>query len=175
MYSRCSHTTGSLGRLAKILRRLTPCCCARERHVLSKVPSQWIQTALWGFSVFGIFVGYLPPKRSLNQSSIEDRLRKIDWLGSIILTSAIALFVTGLNLVTSYQWTSGQVLGPLCSGVVAFIAFGLYETYGTDRGIVPHALFQGEKRFGWAFTNFCALFFIEGITFFAILAFYPAL
>ncbi|KAI5363648.1 putative major facilitator transporter Str1/Tri12, MFS transporter superfamily [Septoria linicola] len=135
----------------------------------------WVQTAFWGFSVVGILVGYLPPKRTFDQASVMQKLGRIDWIGSALLTAAIALFVAGFNLVSVFEWSSAKVLGPLVTGIVAFIVFGLYEAFGTKTGILPPELFQGGGRQGWAFAIFCFLFFIEGITFYAIITFYPAL
>lgn len=165
--------------MAELLRtccdQITPSGSPTKPHPSANCSHQWVQTALWGFAVVGILVGYLPPKRTFENSSTKDRLRQIDWIGSAILTAAITLFVAGLNFVSVYQWGTRQVLGPLIAGVVAFVAFGLYESFGTKRGIIPHELFQGGGRFGWSFALFCILFFIEGLTFFAIVTFYPTL
>lgn len=135
----------------------------------------WIQTALWGFCVVGILVGYMPPKRTSDGSTLMNKLGRIDWIGSGILIVAIALFVTGFNLVSVFGWLSAKVLAPIVIGSVSFIVFGLYEAFGTTTGILPHELFRGGSKHGWAFAIFCVLFFIEGITFFAINTFYPAL
>lgn len=128
-----------------------------------------------GFAVIGIIVGYTPPKRIVDTSSVLQTLKKIDWTGSTMLTAAITMFVAGLNLVSVYQWVSGQVLGPLVAGTVMFISFGLYEIYGTKTGIITHELFRDGERYGRSFALFCVLFFIEGIMFFAVVTFYPAL
>ena len=135
----------------------------------------WIQTALWGFCVVGILVGYMPPKRASDGTSFANKLGRIDLVGSGILLVAIALFVTGFNLVSIFGWTSPKVLAPIVIGAVSFIVFGLYEAFGTKNGILPHELFRGGSKHGWAFAIYCFLFFIEGITFFAINTFYPAL
>ncbi|CAK1364172.1 unnamed protein product [Cercospora beticola] len=135
----------------------------------------WVQMALWGFSVVGILFGYLPPKRTSDASTLMNKLGRIDWVGSALLTAAIALFVAGFNLVSVFAWSSAKVLGPLVSGVAAFIIFGLYEAFGTKTGILPHELFRGGGRHGWAFAIFCFLFFIEGVTFFALVTFYPVM
>jgi hypothetical protein len=111
----------------------------------------------------------------MDGSTFHSNLRHIDWIGSVILTAAITLFCAGFNFQSTYGWSSGRFLGPLISGFVAFVAFGLYETYGTKTGIIPHELFNGNRKYGWAVLNFAILFFIEGLTFFAIITFYPAL
>jgi hypothetical protein len=111
----------------------------------------------------------------MNRSTAIANLKRIDWIGSAILTAAITLFVAGFNFESVYGWSSGQVIGPLVSGVVGFVAFGLYESYGTKTGIIPHELFKGNRKNGWAILNFAILFFIEGVTFFSIVTFYPAL
>ncbi|OAL42841.1 MFS general substrate transporter [Pyrenochaeta sp. DS3sAY3a] len=135
----------------------------------------WFQTGLWGITAIGVLIGYLPPKRIMERSTIIANLKRIDWIGSAILTAAITLFVVGFNFESVYGWSSGQVLGPLISGVVLFVAFGVYESYGTNTGIIPHELFSGNRKNGWAILNFAVLFFIEGATFFSIVTFYPAM
>lgn len=135
----------------------------------------WVQTALWGFCVVGILVGYMPPKRASDGSSFMNKLGRIDLIGSGLLLAAIALVVTGFNLVSVFGWTSAKVLTPIVIGAVAFILFGAYEAFETKTGIFPHELFRGGSKHGWAFAIFCVLFFIEGITFFAINTFYPTL
>ncbi|OWY42097.1 hypothetical protein AA0119_g4864 [Alternaria tenuissima] len=135
----------------------------------------WLQTGLWAFSAVGILIGYSPPKRTMDGSTFHSNLRHIDWIGSVTLTAAITLFCAGFNFQSTYGWSSGRFLGPLISGFVAFVAFGLYETYGTKTGIIPHELFNGNRKYGWAVLNFAILFFIEGLTFFAIITFYPAM
>lgn len=136
---------------------------------------QWIQTGLWGFTAIGILIGYLPPKRSLHKSTAVSNLKRIDWIGSAMLTAGITLFVAGVSFQSVYGWSSGQVLGPLISGIVGFVAFGLYETYGTKHGIIPHELFETNYKTGWVLLNLAILFFIEGATFFSIVTFYPAM
>ncbi|KAF2650004.1 MFS general substrate transporter [Lophiostoma macrostomum CBS 122681] len=135
----------------------------------------WVQTGLWGLSAVGILIGYLPPKRTIDRSTAIADLKSIDWIGSAILTAAVTLFLAGFNFESVYGWKSGQVLGPLISGVIAFVAFGLYEMYGTKTGIISHELFEGTGRNSWAILIFAILFFIEGVTFFSIVTFYPSM
>ncbi|KAL1797019.1 hypothetical protein ACET3X_005559 [Alternaria dauci] len=135
----------------------------------------WLQTGLWAIATIGILIGYSPPKRTMARSELQANLRHIDWIGSVLLTAGITLIVAGFNFQSTYGWFSGQFLGPLVSGLVALLAFGLYETFGTKTGIIPHELFSVNRRYGWAVVNLAVLFFIEGVTFFAIVTFYPAL
>ena len=111
----------------------------------------------------------------MDKSTIIAKLKSIDWIGSGILMGSITLFVAGFSFQSVFGWGSGQVIGPMVMGVVGFVVFGLYESYGTKTGIIPHGLFEGDPNRGWTVLNFAALFFIEGATFFSIVTFYPAM
>jgi hypothetical protein len=138
----------------------------------------WVQMALWGFTAAGILLGYRPPKRHtrLDHLSWLQKLLSLDLTGSFLLTAGLALLITGLNIGgTIYGWSSANVLGTLIPGIVALVAFGVYETFGTKTGILNHELFHGGAGQGRSFAIFCVLFFIEGLMFFCFTIWYPVL
>ncbi|KAK5175466.1 uncharacterized protein LTR77_000605 [Saxophila tyrrhenica] len=138
----------------------------------------WIQFALWGATALGIQFGYKPPKRRtvLDELSLWQKIGKLDLIGFALLTTGLALLLTGLNLGGGlYPWASGNTLGPLVVGAVVLVAFGLYEWKGTKTGILNHELFQGGKAQGRTFTLCVFLIFIEGILLFSYVIFYPVL
>ena len=139
---------------------------------------QWIQFALWGATALGIQFGYKPPKRHtvLDELSFWQKIGKLDLIGFALLTTGLALLLTGLNLGGGlYPWASGSTLGPLVTGIVILICFGLYEWKGTKTGILNHELFRGGKTQGRTFTLCVLLIFIEGILLFSYVIFYPVL
>jgi hypothetical protein len=104
------------------------------------------------------------------------KIRKLDLVGFALLTAGLALLLTGLNLGGGlYPWADGQVLGPLISGIIILVCFGLYEWKGTKTGILSHELFQGGKTQGRTFALCVFLIFIEGIMLFSYIIFYPVL
>ncbi|EXJ63979.1 hypothetical protein A1O7_00314 [Cladophialophora yegresii CBS 114405] len=138
----------------------------------------WIQTAFWGATAAGIFVGYRPPKRHtrLDHLSVWQKLGHCDIPGCSLLTVGLSLFLTGLNLGGNlYPWTNSRTLATLIIGLVVLIIFGLYEWKGTKMGIMNHELFRGGKAQGRTFAICVGLIFIEGIMLFSYIVFYPVL
>lgn len=134
--------------------------------------------ALWGAAAICIFIGYRPPKRHtrLDHLSFFQKLGKLDLLGSALLTSGLALFLTGLNLGGGLNtWTSSRVLATLVIGIIILIFFGFYEWKGTETGILSHDLFRGGKAAGRTFAICVGLIFCEGILLFSYTIFYSIL
>ena len=138
----------------------------------------WFQFALWGATALGILFGYRPPKRhtDLDHLSVWQKIAKLDLIGFFLLTSGLALLLTGLNLGGGlYTWSDGHVLGTLIPGAVILVCFGIYEWKGTKTGILNHELFQGGKARGRTFALCVGLIFFEGILLFSYIIFYPVL
>ena len=134
--------------------------------------------ALWGLTAIGVFLGYKPPARhtALDHLSFLQKLGRLDVIGSGLLTTGLALFLTGLNLGGGlFSWTSARVLVTLLFGIIILLVFGIYEWKGTKSGILHHDLFRGDKAAGQAFTIYVGLIFIEGILLFSYIIFYPSL
>lgn len=127
----------------------------------------------------GLLLGYNPPKRHalFEHLSFWQKLGTLDIIGAALLVSGTTLFIVGLNLGGGqFPWGDAHVLGPLVSGIVALLAFGVYETWGTKVGILHHDLFKGVTRRQKAgFPVFCILFFCEGAIFFATAVWYPVM
>lgn len=105
------------------------------------------------------------------------KLLSLDLIGSFLFTCGVTLFITGLNLGGNlFPWTHAETLGPLISGILALILFGIYETWGTKTGILDHRLFgrQGPSMTR-SFVIYCALFFLEGAMYFATAVWYPVM
>ncbi|KAJ5297581.1 hypothetical protein PENANT_c005G09775 [Penicillium antarcticum] len=138
----------------------------------------WIQMALWGMTAVCLFVGYRPPKRHtrLDHLSFYEKLGRLDIPGMFLLTAGLTLLLTGLNLGGGlYPWASATVLATLIIGILALIAFGIYEWRFTTTGILHHDLFKGPNHGGRTFGICIGLIFIEGVLLFAFVIFYPVL
>ena len=133
---------------------------------------------LWGASAVGIFVGYRPPKRHtrFDHLSFWHKVARLDILGSFLLTLGLTLLLTGLNLGGGlFAWANVRTLTTLIIGIVALIAFVVYEWLGTKTGILHHDFFRGGKHAGRTFAICLSLIAVEGIMLFAFLIFYPIL
>lgn len=134
--------------------------------------------AAWGLTAIGIFTGYRPPKRHtrLDHLSFYQKLGQLDLPGFGLLTTGLALFLTGLNLGGGlYAWTNSRVLGTLVAGLVILVGFGTYEWKVTKSGILNHELFRGGKSAGRTFALCIFLIFIEGVLLFSYIIFYPVM
>ena len=134
--------------------------------------------ALWGATAIGVLLGYRPPKRHtrLDHLSFLQKIGHLDLAGCGLLTTGLALFLTGLNLGGGlFTWTNVRVLTTLIIGIVVLICFGVYEWVGTKTGILNHDLFRGGKAMGRTFAICVSLIFIEGIMLFSYIIFYPVL
>ena len=71
----------------------------------------------------------LPSKSKLLSLSTMKRLQSIDWLGSVLVTSSLALFTLAMSFGgNQYAWDSGVVIGFFCASGVLAILFGLSQT-----------------------------------------------
>lgn len=128
---------------------------------------------LWGAAVVGILLGYSPPKRhtQFDHLSFWQKIGKLDLPGMSLLAAGLSLLLTGLTLGDNpWAWTNVRVLTTLVIGIVVLIVFGLYEWKGTTTGVLHHELFTLRT-----FPLSIALMFIEGVTLFSVIVFYPIL
>ncbi|KIX02766.1 uncharacterized protein Z518_08708 [Rhinocladiella mackenziei CBS 650.93] len=138
----------------------------------------WFQAALWGATTIVIFVGYRPPKRhgNFDHLSFWAKIGHLDLIGCGLLTAGLTLFITGASLGGGlYSWTNARTLSTLIIGIIALIAFGIYEWKGTETGILHHDLFRGGRNKGRTFAICVGLLFLEAIMIFGFGLFYPIL
>ncbi|KAK0112587.1 hypothetical protein ONS95_014331 [Cadophora gregata] len=123
----------------------------------------YVAAAVYFVGCLGVAVGYRPPPRELQQSlTTLQKLRKLDFIGLVLIGGGLALFSMGLQWSTSYSWGDGHVLGPFVSGIVLMIVFVIYSWVVRSDGFMDHKLF-GDRNFPLSL----ALIFLEGLSFFA--------
>jgi hypothetical protein len=98
------------------------------------------------------FLFYHPPSYTQlhgAKSSKIAELKKIDWIGVVLLTAGLALFLVGISWGGPTQpWSSPKILGLLISGAVAVVSFILYESLLTPaQPIVPMHFFRDMRGF----------------------------
>ncbi|TKA40002.1 hypothetical protein B0A54_08790 [Friedmanniomyces endolithicus] len=96
------------------------------------------------------FFFYHPPTYELlhvNGKSKWKQLKGFDWIGSILFTAGLTIFLIGLNWGGSvYPWSDAHVLGAFFAGIAGLVAFCFWEAYcGLDYPIMPMRLFRNFK------------------------------
>ncbi len=83
-------------------------------------------------SVFGAFlvasVGLIPLSLTIATSK-ESAPTPIDWLGAVVIGSAVAAFVFGMLEAPARGWTHPLVLGCLVAGALLSVLFGIVELH----------------------------------------------
>ncbi|KAK5057513.1 hypothetical protein LTR84_011513 [Exophiala bonariae] len=124
----------------------------------------YITAAIYAVGAAACGLLYNPPPRELQLSlTLQEKLRKLDWLGYLLLMSGLVLFCLGLSWSQNpYPWTSARVLATFLVGVVLTVALVIHQWRFKSDGMFHHALFRGRNFVLGVFCIFC-----EGITFFA--------
>ncbi|KAF9365553.1 hypothetical protein BGX34_009592 [Mortierella sp. NVP85] len=128
--------------------------------------SFWINLPFGGISILFIVVNLNLPTP---KGTLSDKLRRIDYLGSLLLMCAVILLLLPLSWGgNKYDWDSGIVIGLLVAGFVVAILFVVIEWKVPKEPIIPIHLFRIRNL--WA--TYGALFF-SGMAFFGLLFFLP--
>ncbi|KAI8957603.1 MFS general substrate transporter [Daldinia sp. FL1419] len=117
----------------------------------------YINLPLGGLVVFlFVFVVRLPVSRlSEKNTSLLERVLDLDFVGFVIFASASIMFLIGLQWGgTEYPWNSPNVIGPMCGGVVAFIAVGFWFVYKGDSALLPPRLLRSRISIMITITSF---------------------
>lgn len=78
------------------------------------------------------FFFYHPPTYKMlhRRTAVMTLILRFDWIGLILFVGSLLIFLLGLTWGGSvYPWKSGQVIGTLVGGAVAFIIFIVWEIY----------------------------------------------
>ncbi|KAH8906036.1 MFS general substrate transporter [Coniochaeta sp. PMI_546] len=74
---------------------------------------------------------------------IDKKLRRFDWVGSIVFTASMTAFLYGVSTGgVSSPWSSYKVLLPLLLGPVGLVLFGVYEWKYAEEPIIVRGLFR---------------------------------
>jgi MFS family permease len=95
---------------------------------------------------------YHPPSYTQlhgKKSSKLAELKKVDWIGVLLLIAGLTLFLVGISWGGPAQpWSSPKIMGLLISGAVATVAFILFEVFLTpQQPIVPMRYFRDLRGF----------------------------
>jgi EmrB/QacA subfamily drug resistance transporter len=78
----------------------------------------------WGFAAAGVSIAGLTPTIA---SSKESEPKPLDWLGALIIGSAVASSVFGILEAPTRGWSHPVVLGCIVAGLLLAVAFGAVE------------------------------------------------
>ena len=103
------------------------------------------------------------------KGSLTDKIKRIDFLGTLVLLAAVVLILLPLSWGgTKHAWSSGTIIGLLCAAALSVVLFILVEWRVAREPIVPIHLFKIRNL--WA--TFGSLFF-GGMAFFGIFFYLP--
>ncbi|KAJ7090382.1 MFS general substrate transporter [Mycena belliarum] len=124
----------------------------------------WIQAAFHGLTAVGLLFFYWPPPSDYPRLSLRELVWACDPIGSLLMTAGTTLLLLAFDWAGgTFQWHDPHVLGPLITGVVLLVLFGLYEWKGRTDGIVAHVFFERGPNFGLSVFAFA----VEGFVFYS--------
>ncbi|KAI0465743.1 major facilitator superfamily transporter [Xylaria cf. heliscus] len=96
-----------------------------------------------GFSLVSVpYLLTLKPKRA----TFSEKLKRIDWLGSLIFTGSATSFLIAVSWGGSeFEWNSPQTLVPLIIGFVGLIFTLVYEKFWARQAFLRHSLYHNAS------------------------------
>lgn len=78
-------------------------------------------------------------------SSMASKLRRVDWIGSVMFVGSMSSFLIPLTWGgVMYPWTSWHTLVPLIIGIIGLITFSLYERFVAAEPVIRLAIFANR-------------------------------
>ncbi|OJJ31224.1 hypothetical protein ASPWEDRAFT_119448 [Aspergillus wentii DTO 134E9] len=106
---------------------------------------RWIFYINFPFIGVGVVFVLLFLKLNIIPSSLAEKLRRIDYVGTTLFVGSISSFLIPLTWGgVLYDWDSWRTLVPLIIGAVGLIVFGLYEYFIAADPIIPPKIFQNR-------------------------------
>ncbi|KAI0480060.1 MFS multidrug transporter-like protein [Xylariaceae sp. FL0804] len=127
---------------------------------------------LWSFIGLVLTLAfYFPPARVNNEGlSRMEVLRRIDYVGGLLITGGLILFMAGLMWAGyQYSWSSPHVLAPFIIGIACLVGFVFWEWKVVKHPMIPRRMNKVPGVLLWTLI----ITFVSGANFFAILMFWP--
>jgi MFS family permease len=110
-----------------------------------KTTWRWIFYINLPFIAAGYIMVPLFLKLNFLPSSMSSKLRRVDWLGSIIFIGSMTSFLIPLTWGgVVYSWSSWRTLVPLLIGAAGLAGFCLYEKYLAAEPVIRLAIFANR-------------------------------
>ncbi|KAJ5107435.1 hypothetical protein N7456_004110 [Penicillium angulare] len=90
----------------------------------------WYITAGFYFLASAIcFLLYKPPPGPLRSAlTAKEKLRKLDWIGYVLIAVGLTLFSLSLSWSQNpYSWSNPHIIAPFTIGILSIVAFFIYE------------------------------------------------
>ncbi|KAK6364744.1 hypothetical protein LTS17_011849 [Exophiala oligosperma] len=122
-------------------------------------------------SIVGTAIFYHPPSHPLIEVSRRQLLSEVDYLGIVLYSAGIALFLIGLNWGgLDYPWASAAVLVPLVLGFAIFVSAFFWDFSGRPkRPLFPARLLKKYREY----TSLLVFIFVVGMVYFSLTALIP--
>jgi MFS family permease len=130
----------------------------------------YVNAAIYAVGSLICLALYNPPPRELQQVlTRSEKLRRLDWIGYIILPPGLTLLSIAFSWSDNpYPWKNDHILAPLLIGAALIIVFIIYEVRFKKDGMLHHNLFK-HRNFPLAL----AAIFAEGFIFFSCNNYFP--
>lgn len=122
-------------------------------------------------SIVTLWFWYHPPAgtRIIGKTQWE-RVRKLDWIGIVLMAVGIVLFLMGIAFGGGeFSWRSAGTIVPIVIGIFSLIAMGVWEWKVAKEPFFAHELFIGQGR---TFPLFLVITFVGGMSLYAAAAFW---
>lgn len=104
---------------------------------------RWIFYIMFPFCAFGLIAVPLVLTIKPRTETMGKKLARVDWIGSLVFTSAATTFLVAISWGGStFAWSSAGTIAPLIVGVAGLIAAGYWEAYQAKEPIMRHSLFH---------------------------------
>ena len=111
-----------------------------------KVSWRWIFYINLPFIVVGSAMVLLFLKLNFLPSSLASKLRRVDWIGTVLFIGSATSFLIPLTWGgVQYAWTSWRTLVPLIVGVIGLTVFVLYEAYLAPEPLLRLSIFSNRS------------------------------
>ncbi|CRG87947.1 putative MFS-type transporter C1399,02 [Talaromyces islandicus] len=106
---------------------------------------RWIFYINFPFIGIGIVCVFLFMRLHFVPTSLAEKLRRVDYVGTVIFVGSTTSFLIPLTWGgVMYDWDSWRTLVPLIIGIAGCIGFIVYEAYFASVPIVPAVLFKNR-------------------------------
>ncbi|KAL4938272.1 hypothetical protein BDV06DRAFT_58302 [Aspergillus oleicola] len=130
---------------------------------------RWIFYINFPFIGIGLVAIILFLKLNVIPTSLAEKLRQIDYIGTVLFVGSMSSFLIPLTWGgIIYDWSSWHTLVPLIIGVVGLAVFTVYEYKFASDPIIPPTIFQNRT----AAVSFAGSF-LQGLVLWCLLYYQP--
>ncbi|CAG7948745.1 unnamed protein product [Penicillium nalgiovense] len=106
---------------------------------------RWIFYINFPFIGVGVVMVLVFMKLNMIPSSLMEKLRRVDYIGTFIFVASVTSFLIPLTWGgVSYPWSSWHTLVPLIIGFVGLCFFGYYEHRWAVYPVIPPSIFNNK-------------------------------